>query len=60
MEKMITIKLMNSLGNLFETYLTMLNQKARNDKKLLDLQAFFLNLKDKKRCMKQTIKVHLT
>ena len=47
MEEMVTIKLMNSLGSSFETYLTMLSQKARDDNKLLDLQALLSNLKDK-------------
>ena len=58
MEKMVTIKLMSGLGSLFETYLTILIQKARDDNKFSDLQAFLSNLEDKERRMKQTIKVN--
>ena len=58
-EKIVTIKLMNNLGSLFETYLIILSQKTRDNNKLLDLQAFLLNLKDKKRHMKQTTKINL-
>lgn len=60
MEKMITIKLMNSLNSLFKIYPIILSQKVRDNNKLLDLQAFLSNLKDKKRYMKQTTKVNLT
>lgn len=52
---MITIKLMNDLGSLFKTYLTMLSQKARNDNKLPNLQLLLSNPKDKKRHIKQII-----
>lgn len=31
MEEMLTSKLMNGLGSSFETYLTMLSQKARDE-----------------------------
>lgn len=34
---MVTIKLINGFVNLFEIYLIMLSQKARNDNKLLNL-----------------------
>lgn len=44
---------MNNLGSLFKTYLIILSQKARNDNKLLNLYAFFSNLKDEKRYKKQ-------
>ena len=37
MEEMVNIKLMNGLGSLFETYLTMLSQKARDENKLPNL-----------------------
>ena len=57
---MVTIKLINGLISSFETYLTMLIQKARDDNKLSDLQALLSNLEDKRCCMKQTIKVILT
>ncbi len=56
---MVTIKLRNGLGSLFETYLTMLSQKARDDNKLPDLQAHLFNLEDKERRMKQNTKVNL-
>ena len=59
MEEMVTIKLMNGLGSSFETYLTMLSQKARDDNKLPDLQALLSNLEDDERRMKQTTKVNL-
>lgn len=36
------IKLINSFGCLFETYLTILSQKTRYDNKLSNLQVFFL------------------
>lgn len=51
-KEMITIKPMNDLGSLFETYLIILSQKARNDNKLPDLQAFLLNLENKELCIK--------
>ena len=57
---MITIKLMNDLGSLFETYLTILSQKARDENKQPNLSGFPSNLEYKKRCMKQTTKVNLT
>ena len=60
MEEMVTIKLMNGLGSSFETYLTMLSQKARDDNKLPDLQALLSNLEDEEHRMKQTTKVNLT
>ena len=56
---MLTIKLMTGLGSSFETYLTMLSYKARNDNKLPNLQTFLSNLKNKKHCMKQTTKINL-
>lgn len=56
---MLTIKLMNNLGNLLETYLTMLSQKARDNNKFPNLQVFLSNLKDKKLCIKQTTQVNL-
>ena len=59
MEEMVTTKLMNGLGSSFDTYLTMLSQKARDDNKLPDLQALLSNLEDEKRCTKQTTKVNL-
>lgn len=58
-EKIITIKLINGLGSLFEIYLTILSQKAKNNNKLLNLQAVFSNLEDKKHYMKHTTKVTL-
>ena len=33
----ITVKIINSLGPKFETYIMVLNKKACNEKKLLDL-----------------------
>lgn len=45
-EEIITIKLINGLDSLFEIYLTMLNQKAKNDNKITNLQVFLSNLKD--------------
>ena len=59
-EEIITIKLINSLGSLCKIYFIMLNQKARDDNKLYNLQALFSNLEDKKRRMKQITKVNLT
>lgn len=38
---------MNGLSSLFETYFTMLNQKARNENKFPNLQTFLLNLENK-------------
>lgn len=58
-EKIVTIKLINSLGSLFEIYLTILSQKAKNNNKLLNLQAVFSNLEDKKHYMKHTTKINL-
>ena len=60
MEEMVTIKLINSLGSLFETYLIMLSQKARNNNKRSDLQVFLSNLKDQECRMKQTTKINPT
>lgn len=57
-EKIVTIKLINGLYSLFETYLIMLSQKARYNNKLPNLQAFFSNLKDKKCCIKQITKIN--
>ena len=59
MEEMVTIKLMNGLGSSFETYLTMLSQKARDENKLPDLPSLLSNLEDEERRMKQTTKVNL-
>ncbi len=59
MKEMVTIKLMNGLGSSFETYLTMLNQKPKDDNKLSDLQGLLSNLKDEECFMKQTTKVNL-
>lgn len=56
---MVTIKLINGLGNLFKIYLTILGQKAKNKNKLPNLQVLFFNLKNKKRYIKQSIKVNL-
>ena len=50
---------MNSLSSSFESYLIMLSQKAKDNNKLPNLQAFFSNFKDKKCHIKQTIKVNL-
>ncbi len=58
-EKIVTIKLMNRLGGSFETYLTMLSQKARDDNKLPDSQALISNLEDEERQMKRITKVNL-
>ena len=59
MEEIITIKLTNGLSSSFETYLTMLIQKAKDDDKLPDLRAHLSNLEDKERRMKQNTKVNL-
>ena len=59
MEEMVTIKLMNGLDSSFETYLTMLSQKARDENKLPNLSSLLSNLEDEERCMKQTTKVNL-
>ena len=59
MEEMVTIKLMNDLGGSFETYLTMLSQKARDENKLPDLPSPLSNLEDEERRMEQTAKVNL-
>lgn len=58
-EKMVTIKLINGLANLFDTNLIMLSQKARDNNKLPDLQALLSNLKIKKCRIKQTTKINL-
>lgn len=58
MKKIITIKLINGLGNLFETYLTMLSQKVKNKNKFSNLSSLFSNLENKKCCIKQTTKVN--
>lgn len=57
-EEIITIKLLNSFGRLFETYLTILIQKAKDKYKLPDIQALLSNLKDEEYYIKQTIKVN--
>lgn len=44
---MITIKLINYLSSLFKTNLTVINQKARDDNKLSNLQTFLSNLENK-------------
>ena len=59
MEEIVTIKLMNALGSLFEAYLTMLTQKARDENKLPDLQALLSILEDEERSMKQSTKFNL-
>ncbi|MCJ1347526.1 hypothetical protein MMC31_005751 [Peltigera leucophlebia] len=59
MEEMVTIRLMNGLGSSFETYLTMLGQKARDDNKLPDLPGLLSNLDDEERRIKQTTQVNL-
>ena len=50
---------MNGLGSSFETYLTMLSQKARDENKLPDLPSLLSNLEDEERRLKQTTKVNL-
>lgn len=57
-EKIVTIKLINGLYSLFETYLTMLSQKTRYNNKLPNLQAFLSNLEDKKCRIKQITKIN--
>ncbi len=59
MEEMVTIKLMNGLGSLFEIYLIMLSRKAKDDNKLPDLQALLSNLEDEECRLKKTTKVNL-
>ena len=58
-EEMITINQMNGLSSSFETHLTMPNQKARDDHKLLDLYVLPSNLEDEEHRMKETTKVNL-
>lgn len=41
----ITVKIINSLGLKFETYVTVLNKKVWNEKKLPDLDSLLKNLK---------------
>lgn len=53
-KKMVIIKLINCLNGLFQIYIIMLFKKAKNKNKFFNLQVFFLNLKDKKRCIKKT------
>ena len=58
-EEMGTIKLMNGMGSSFETYLTILSQKARDKIKLPNLPSLLSNLEDEERRMKQTTNVNL-
>lgn len=42
----VTVKIINSLGPKFETYVTVLNEKARNKKKLPDLDSLLKSLEE--------------
>ena len=42
----VTVKIINSLGPKFETYVTVLNEKARNEKKLPDLDSLLNSLEE--------------
>lgn len=44
----ITVKIINLLGLKFETYVTVLNKKVWNEKKLPDLDSLLKNLKKEK------------
>lgn len=50
-EDYVIIKVINSLGPKFETYITVLNKKACNKKVLPDLDTLLKNLKEKEICM---------
>ncbi len=47
----VTVKIINSLGPKFETCVTVLNEKARNEKVLPDLNTLLKSLKEEEICM---------
>lgn len=47
----VIVKVINSLDLKFETYVTILNKKARNKKVLLDLNTLLKNLEEEEICM---------
>ncbi len=57
MKEYVIIKLINSLGSGFETYVTVLNEQARKDKKLPDLDGLLKSLEEEENRMKGTITV---
>ena len=52
-EDAVTMKAMNGLGTAFATYITILNENARNDKNMPKIDDFFKKLEDEERRMKQ-------
>lgn len=50
----VTIKVINSMGSGFETYVTVLNEQARKDKKLPDLDELLKSLEEEENRMKAT------
>lgn len=52
MKEYVTIKVINSLGPGFETYVTVLNEQARKENKLPDLGGLFKSLKEEELRMK--------
>ena len=53
-KQMIVLKMLNGLGSSFFTYLTIINEHARRDKKLPDKSSLLKNLADEESRMKTT------
>lgn len=62
LEDYITIKVLNGLGEKFETWVTLLSQKARDDSKLPSLTSIFQNLMEEEHRIKgiPTNRLHQT
>ncbi len=58
MKEYVTIKVINSLGPGFETYVTVLNEQARKENKLPDLGGLFKSLKEEELRMKDYERLH--
>lgn len=56
-EEYVTIKVINSMGSGFDTYDTVLNEQARKEKKLPDLDSLLKSLEEEENRMKSTITV---
>jgi hypothetical protein len=56
-EEYVTIKIINFMSSEFDTYMIILNDRARKKKKLSDLNDLLQSLKKKKNQMKITITV---
>ena len=57
-EDHVTVKVINSFGPKFETYVIVLNEKARNEKILPNLNSFLKSLEEEKIRMTEKISLN--